>query len=225
MTPQREHLVAAGIKDPDTWLPVVQKALGKHGIESNRQVAAWLAQTAHESAGYTVLAENLNYSAQGLAATWPNRFAEQAPDPARPGKTRPKKDAKGLNVPNRFAVALHRQPKAIADVVYSGRMGNGPIESGDGSLFLGRGLKQLTGRENVTRCAAALGVDFVSNPDLLLEPRYAALSAAWFWTDKKCGLLADADDFKALTVRINGGLIGIEDRTRRYRAVLATMTD
>ena len=225
MTPQAEHLAAAGVKDPAKWLPYVQKALGKFGIESSRQVAAWIAQTAHESAGYTVLTENLNYSAEGLAAVWPNRFAVQEPDPARPGKTRAKKGPDGKNIPNAFAKALHRQPRAIADVVYSGRMGNGPIESADGSRFLGRGLKQLTGRENVTRCAQALGVDFVSSPDLLLEPQYATLSAAWFWADKKCGPLADADDFRALTVRINGGTIGIEDRTRRYRAVLVTMND
>jgi putative chitinase len=223
--PGIDQLVAAGIK-PDVaqrWLPHVQNAMARFGIETPRQVAAWIAQCAHESAGFAVLTENLNYSADTMAVVWPARFAVQEPDPKRPGKTKPKKDAKGKNIPNKFALALHRKPEMLANVVYANRMGNGPTESGDGWLMRGRGLKQLTGRDNVTRCGKALGVDLAANPDLLLEPEWAALSAAWFWAINKCGPIADADDFVGLTKKINGGTIGLEDRQRRYKAVLATM--
>lgn len=225
MTPGIDQLVAAGIKRELAlkWLPHVQKAMARFGIASERQVAAWLAQTAHESGGYTMLTENLNYSADTMAVVWPHRFAEQEPDPAKPGKTKPKKDAKGKNIPNKFALALHRKPEPIANVVYASRMGNGPTESGEGWKYKGRGLKQLTGKDNYTRCGQALGLDLVANPDLLLEPEGAALSAAWFWSVNKCGPLADADDFVGLTKKINGGTIGLPDREKRYKAVLATL--
>jgi putative chitinase len=219
MTPGIDQLVAAGIKRDvaEGWLPQVQNALARFGIETERQVAAWLAQTAHESGGYTMLVENLNYRAATMAACWPARFGVKNPDGTWA------KDAKGARVPNKFALALERKPEAIANVVYSSRMGNGPVESGEGWLYKGRGLKQLTGKENYTRCGKALELDLVGNPDLLLQPEGAALSAAWFWATNKCGPLADAGDFVGLTKRINGGTIGLPDREKRYKAVLASM--
>lgn len=219
MTPGIEQLVAAKIKRDvaERWLPHVQKALERFGIQSERQVAAWIAQTAHESGGYTMLVENLNYRAATMAVCWPARFAVKNPDGTWA------KDEKGGKVPNKFALALERKPEALANVVYSSRMGNGPTESGDGWAFRGRGLKQLTGRDNVTRCGLALGVDLAANPDLLLQPEYAALSAAWFWSVNKCGPLADANDFVGLTKKINGGTIGLADRQARYEAVLASL--
>jgi len=223
MTPAVIHLTAAGVNKElaERWLPNVQAAFDRFSINTERQVAAWIAQCAHESAGFKMLTENLNYSADTMAVVWPTRFAVQEPDPNRPGKTRAKKDAKGKNIPNKFALALHRQPEAIANTVYANRMGNGNIESGDGWRHRGMGLKQLTGKDNQRRCGQALGVDFVTNPEKLLEPEYAALSAAWFWAENKCGPLADSGDFVALTKRINGGTIGLEDRQKRYKAVLA----
>lgn len=209
-----ELLRAAGIKNPETWASAVEVALNRFEITSQKQVAAWIAQTAHESGGYALLQENLNYSADGMATIWPNRFAILGPD-----KKPIKKD--GKNQPNKFALALHRKPEMIANVVYSARMGNGPIESGDGWKFRGRGLKQLTGKTNYIKCGEGLGIDLVSKPDLLLQPQYAALSAAWFWAENKCGPLADADDFVGLTRRINGGTIGLADRQKRYQAVLS----
>ena len=219
MTPGIDQLVAAGIKREvaERWLPHVQSAMARFGIESEKQVAAWLAQTAHESGGYTMLTENLNYRATTLAACWPNRFAELGPD------KKPKRNEKGALIPTKVAEAIAGKPELIANMVYSSRMGNGPAESGDGWLFRGRGLKQLTGRDNVTRCGKALGVDLAANPDLLCEPEYAALSAAWFWSVNKCGPLADADDFVGLTKKINGGTIGLPDREKRYKAVLASI--
>lgn len=233
MKPNVEHLVAAGIKQSlaVTWHPWVCKALEEFKIDSPTQVAAWLAQTAHESGGYMLLEENLNYRATVMAVCWPNRFAEVEPDPAKPGKTRPKRDAKGALIPNKFALALERKPEALANVVYASRMGNGPTESGEGWKYRGRGLKQLTGKDNYTRCAKALGVDLVANPDLVIQPEFAARSAAWFWASNGCGQIIDgaactkdslSQDFVALTKRINGGTIGLPDREKRFKAVLAS---
>jgi putative chitinase len=225
MTPTIAHLTAAGVSKElaERWLPHVQSALARFDINTERQVAAWIAQCAHESAGFKLLTENLNYSADTMAVVWPTRFAVQEPDPKRPGKTRAKKDAKGKSIPNKFALALHRQPEAIANTVYANRMGNGNIESGDGWRHRGMGLKQLTGKDNQKRCGDALGMDFIRNPELLLTPEGASLSAAWFWSVNKCGPIADSGDFVALTKKINGGTIGLEDRQRRYKAVLAAM--
>jgi putative chitinase len=223
MIPTVAHLTAAGVSKElaERWIPYVQLAMTRYNINTPRQVAAWIAQCAHESAGFKLLVENLNYSADTMAVVWPTRFAEQEPDPKRKGKTRPKKDAKGKNIPNKFALALHRKPEMIANSVYANRMGNGNIESGEGWKFRGRGLKQLTGKFNHIQASKALGVDVVANPDLLLDPQWASMSAAWFWSENKCGPLADADDFVGLTKRINGGTIGLEDRQKRYKAVLA----
>lgn len=219
MTPGIDQLVAAGIKREvaERWLPHVQNAMARFGIESEKQVAAWLAQTAHESGGYTMLKENLNYRAATLAACWPTRFAELGRD------KKPKRNEKGALIPTKVAESIAGKPELIAPLVYSNRMGNGPAESGDAFRYIGRGLKQLTGKDNYTRCGAALGLDIVANPDLLLEPEGAALSAAWFWSVNKCGPLADADDFVGLTKKINGGTIGLPDREKRYKSVLASI--
>ena len=216
MIPTRELLLAAKVKDPDKWLDVIVQTCETFDIDTPNRVAAFLAQTSHESAGYTMLEENLNYSDVTMAAVWPNRFAVQEPDPNKPGKTRPKKDEKGKNIPNSFAKALHRKPEAIANAVYSNRMGNGTIESGDGWKHRGMGLKQLTGKDNHKRCGEALGVDFVANPERLLEPLYAALSAGWFWKTNNLNRFADAGDIKGMTQVINGGLIGLAQRQALY---------
>jgi putative chitinase len=206
-----EHIVAAGVKQAtaEKWLDAVAAACQEFKIDTPKRIAGFLSQCAHESGGFERLQENLNYSADGMAGIWPKRFAVLGPD----GKP-VKKD--GKNQPNKFALALHRKPEMIANVVYSGRMGNGPTESGEGWKYRGRGLKQLTGKTNHSNCSKGLGVDLVDNPDLLLEPVYAARSAAWFWSANNCNSFADSEDIEGLTKRINGGLIGIEDRKKRY---------
>jgi putative chitinase len=215
-----EMLTAAKIKNPEKWLNPIRLACEEFSIDTPKRVAAFLAQTSHESAGYTMLEENLNYSDVTMAAVWPHRFAVQEPDPKRPGKTRAKKDEKGKNIPNAFAKALHRKPEAIANAVYSNRMGNGTIESGEGWAMRGRGAKQLTGKDNYTRCGKALGVDLVANPDLLLQPEYAARSAAWFWSVNNLSKFADAEDIEGMTVVINGGKIGLPQREALYDACI-----
>jgi putative chitinase len=215
MMPTHQQLLVAGVKDIPKWLPAIQVVCEHYAIDTPQRIAGFLSQTAHESAGFTALTENLNYSADTMAVVWPNRFAEKGAD----GKY---VKENGKNKPNKFALALHRKPEMIANVVYSNRMGNGSIESGDGWKYRGRGLKQLTGKDNYTRCGNALNTDFVSEPDLLLEPQYAALSAGWFWTANKCSDFADIGDVEGLTKRINGGLIGLADRKARYERVLST---
>ena len=209
-----ELLQAAKIKNPEKWLEAIQATCDRFEINTDKRIAAFLAQTAHESGGYTMLEENLNYSDATMAAVWPNRFAEVGPD------KKPIKEG-GKNKPNKFALALHRKPEMIANVVYSNRMGNGTIESGEGWKYRGRGLKQLTGKDNYKRCGQALGIDLVDRPELLLTPDYAALSAGWFWSANKLGDYADNDDFVGMTKKINGGTIGLADREARYKTVLA----
>jgi putative chitinase len=169
------------------WEEPLQAAFDKYDINTSKRQAAFIGQCAHESANFKVLQENLNYSADGLMKTWPTRF--------------PTKE-----VADQYA----RQPAKIAGKVYNGRLGNTSEE--EASKYLGRGLIQLTGKENYERCGLAIGVDLLSNPDLLLDPRHAAMSAGWFWNKKGLNELADAQEHGQITKRINGGTLGLDDR-------------
>jgi len=211
MIPTIEQLQAAKIKDPAKWLDAVGATCVEFQINTPQRIAAFLAQTSHESGGYTMLTENLNYRALTLATLWPNRFAVLGAD------KKPIKD-NGKNVPTAVANSIAGKPELIANLVYSSRMGNGPAESGEGWLYRGRGLKQLTGKYNYEKCGADLGIDLVGNPDLLLEPIYAARSAGWFWKSNNLSAFADAGDIKGMTKKINGGLIGYEQRQALYDA-------
>ena len=217
MTPTIEHLQAAKIKNPEKWIDAIIATCQEFEINTPQRIASFLAQTSHESGGYTMLTENLNYRSATLAACWPNRFAVLGAD------KKPVKE-NGKLVPTAVANSIAGKPELIANLVYSSRMGNGPAESGEGWKFRGRGLKQLTGKDNYTRCGASLGVDLVSNPDLLLEPVYAVKSACWFWKVNKLSEFADAGDIKGMTKKINGAFIGLADREQRYNDVLAVMT-
>ena len=217
MSPTSPLLVAAGVKDPAKWLDAVVETCVEFEINTPQRIAGFLAQTSHESGGYTMLTENLNYRAATLAACWPNRFAVLGPD------KKPVKDQQGKLTPTGVANAIAGKPELIANMVYSSRMGNGPAESGDGWKYRGRGLKQLTGKDNYARCGQALGVDLVAEPDLLLSPIYAARSAGWFWKANSLSTFADAGDIKGMTKKINGGFIGLEQRQKLYDKVLAAI--
>lgn len=175
-------------------------AMKKYGITTPKRIAGFLAQVGHESLNLSILQENLNYSAEGLMRVWPSRFPTLS-----------------------AATYYHRNPRLIANKVYSNRMGNGTEDSGDGWKYRGRGLKQLTGKDNYRRASAALGVDLVENPDLLLTPQYAVLSATWFWHANGLNAIADTGTIEAMTRKINGGLIGIEDRKARYSRALKAL--
>ncbi|MCU9946880.1 glycoside hydrolase family 19 protein [Pseudomonas sp. PDM13] len=176
------------------FISVLTPAMSRFSITTPARQSAFLAQCAHESAGFSRFAENLNYSAAGLAATWPGRF----------------RGADGQ--PNALALVYQRRPAVIASYVYANRMGNGDEESGDGWRFRGRGLLQITGRGMYQRCGDALGLPLLEQPDLLLQPEQAVLSAAWFWQSNGLNALADAGAFEAITRRINGGLNGLAER-------------
>lgn len=163
-------------------------------------MAAFLAQIAHESGGFNFVQEGLNYSAQGLMKTWPRRFPTLAS--ARP---------------------YARNPEKIANKVYANRMGNGPESSGDGFKFRGRGLIQLTGRDNYTRFARSIGRTLDQTVAYLETPEGAVASAAWFWDINKLNVYADKDDFVGLTRRINGGTIGLADRKHHYDIALKAL--
>jgi putative chitinase len=186
---------AAGRAAVAQYLEPLNRHMPRYGIDSPARVAMFLAQIAHESQDFTRVSENLNYSAQGLANTWPGRYA-----------------AVGSRTPNALAMRLQRNPEAIANNVYSNRMGNGDEASGDGWRYRGKGLKQLTGKHNHRACGEAIGVDLIKRPELLLGPEYAVESACWFWEANNLGPLADRGDLGAVTRKINGGLIGLDDR-------------
>jgi putative chitinase len=191
-----EQLAALGIDSK--WLEPLEEAFAKYDISTPKRQAAFIGQCAHESANFKTLQENLNYSAEGLMKTWPSRF--------------PTKD-----VADQYA----RQPAKIAGKVYNGRMGNSTEE--EAAKYLGRGLIQLTGKEMYANCGPSIGVDLIGNPDWLLNPKYAALSAGWFWNKKGLNALADAEDFETMTKRINGGLIGLDDRKAKIAKALSVL--
>jgi putative chitinase len=166
-------------------------------INTPARQAMFLAQVAHESAGFTRLAEDLDYSAPRLQAVFPHLFPDAA-------------------TAQRYA----RKPREIANRVYGGRLGNGPEDSGDGWMFRGGGLIQLTGRANYAEYShAAYGnADTVlRNPDLLREPLDATRSAGWFWHSRGCNALADKDQFTVVTHVINGGLTGFAERSALWK--------
>lgn len=206
----------------DAYLPFLNATTDHYQIDTPRRQAAFLSQVGHESAGFTVLLENLNYSADGLAMTWGMRFAEK--DSA--GKYILVKDGSRLRrMPNSDAQSLHRKLEAIANRVYSDRLGNGCESSGEGWLYRGRGLIQVTGKSNYLQCSLALFSDerLLITPQLLQEWQWAVASAGWYWASRRLNVLADGDDFERVTQAINGGLNGHAQRLKVYQEALSLL--
>ena len=191
------QLLALGIEGK--WFEPLQETFEKYQINTPKRQACFIGQCMHESGGFKFLKENLNYSAKALMNTWPSRF----PD---------------MDTAEKF----ERNPSAIANKVYSGRMGN--TEDGDGAKYIGRGLIQLTGKDNYKAFGEAIGEDLVANPQLVEEPRYAALSAGWFFNKRNLNALADVMDIETMSKRINGGNIGMADRVAKINKVLDLLT-
>jgi len=191
-----DQLDALGIDHK--WLAPLEETFAKYDISTPARQAAFIGQCAHESGNFKILQENLNYSAEGLMKTWPSRF---------PNK--------------KIADQYARQPAKIAGKVYNGRLGNTSEE--EAAKYLGRGLIQLTGKENYDHCGLGIGVDLLANPALLLEPQYAVLSAGWFWNKKGLNALADAGDAVTITKRINGGALGLDDRLAKTDKALRVL--
>ena len=197
------------------FVPVLNTAMGRYQIVGAKRIAAFIAQVGHESGHLTRLVENLNYSADGLANTWPIRYAE--PD-GKGGYIKVQIVGKVRNKPNTLALSVDRKPEQIANIAYGTRMGN--TAPGDGWKYRGRGLIQITGKNNYRSCCEALALDLIAQPELLEKPNHASLSAAWFWATNGLNTLADAGKFDAITQRINGGQTGAADRQALYARAL-----
>lgn len=196
-----EQITAIAPRCPPEWAAALARAMGVATINTPERAAMFLAQCAHESAGLTRFEENLNYSANGLMETWPKRFPTTS-----------------------VALLYARDPQRIANRVYANKLGNGEEGSGDGWRYRGRGCLQLTGRENYQKAGAALRFPLISMPEQAAEPALGSSIAAWYWTTRGLNTLADAGDFTGITRKINGGLIGLDDRQSwlaKARAVLS----
>lgn len=188
-------------QNAEDWVDAINDILPDFEINTPKRVAAFLAQCGHESAGFSVLKENLNYSAEGLNKIFKKYFPTL--ESAQP---------------------YARNPEKIANKVYGGRMGNGPESSGDGWKYRGRGPIQLTGKDNYRAFANDYFEDpetLLNDPDLLIDHIPTSLLAAvWFWQKNKLNKEADAGDIKTMTRKINGGFIGLEDRIKHYEHAL-----
>ena len=182
------------------WVDPLKETFDRFKINSVAQEARFIAQASHESNHFRALEENLNYKAETLMKLWPKRFPT-------------------IEEANKYA----RQPERIANHIYSSRMGNRDEASGDGFRFRGGGLFQLTGHDNYWHCGQALGIDLVMQPELVRQPRVAALSAGWFWSTHGCNQLAEVGDDVGLTKKINGGTIGLDDRVAQTKHALQVL--
>ena len=178
------------------WHHALEQLFPDYDINTPKRMAAFIAQCSHESGGFMVLKENLNYKAATLRKIFPKYFPTD--ELAQQYCSKPNKQA------------------AIANRIYGGRMGNGDESSGDGYRFCGRGLIQLTGRSNYQSFADSLEMKIEDVPEYLATFEGAAQSACWFWETNKLNQWADAGDILTLTKRINGGTIGLEDRKKHY---------
>jgi putative chitinase len=178
------------------WHHALEQLFPDYDINTPRRMAAFIAQCAHESGGFMVLKENLNYKAATLRKIFPKYFPND-------------------QIAQEYASKPNKQV-AIASKVYANRMGNGDEASQEGWKFCGRGLIQLTGRSNYQAFADSLEMDINDVPEYLATFEGAAQSACWFWETNKLNQWADAGDILTLTKRINGGTIGLEDRKKHY---------
>jgi putative chitinase len=194
-----EQLAKLGIGPQ--WGDALNVTFNRFGINTPKQQAAFIGQCGHECGNFRILEENLNYKAATLVKLWPKRFPS-------------------LEIASQYA----GNPKKIANMVYASRMGNRDEQSGDGYRFRGRGCIQLTGSANYFHAGQALGIDFTADPDQVATPKYAALTAGWFWATHGCNDLAEAGNWMGLTKKINGGTIGLDDRIAHTNQALAVLS-
>lgn len=195
LSPEKLHALGIGAE----WSEPLTTTFVKFGMTTPKEQASFIGQASHESGHFRLLEENLNYRAETLMKLWPKRFPT-------------------MDEANKYA----KQPEKIANHIYSNRMGNRDEASGDGFRFRGRGLFQLTGHDNYWHAGQALGQDFVMKPDLVATPMFAALSAGWFWQTHGCKSLVDNPEL--LCKRINGGLIGLDDRIKQTANCLSILS-
>ena len=186
------------------WHHALEQLFPDYDINTPKRMAAFIAQCAHESGGFMVLKENLNYKPASLRKLFSKYFPTD-------------------ELAQQYCSKPNKQ-EAIANRIYANRMGNGDESSGDGYRFCGRGLIQLTGRSNYQSFADSLEMKIEDVPEYLATFEGAAQSACWFWETNKLNQWADAGDILTLTKRINGGTIGLEDRKKHYDHALHILT-
>lgn len=192
------------------WAEALNEAFNRFDINTPARIAGFMGQAMHETGGLRTLTENLNYRMEALMKVWPSRFPDID-----------------------MAAQYHRQSEKIANKVYADRMGNGAPETGEGWKFRGRGIFQLTGKGNYAAAGEALGVDLLTDPDQVAQPRMAALTAGWYWSKNKMNELADKGGTGAMgrvvnigpAARTQEGRIphGASDRLARTALALAAM--
>lgn len=188
------------------WVDALNETFDRFQIDTPMRQASFIGQCGHECGQFRVLEENLNYRAATLLKLFPRT-------PRRSWGFTPEE-----------AAAYERQPKRIANRIYSNRMNNRDEASGDGWRFRGRGCIQLTGSANYHHAGRALGVDFIMEPDLVATPKYAAMTAGWFWNTHRINQFADVQDWIGMTKRINGGTIGLDDRIKHIMQALQILS-
>lgn len=196
----KQYLPEASLQACEIFAEPLTQTCEEFEINTSNRIAAFIAQIAHESGNLKYVKENLNYSADGLRKVFPKYFPNE-------------------EISQRY----HRRPEAIANRVYANRMGNGSEESGDGWKYRGRGLIQITGYDNYSRCMTDLNID---DPEYFETPEGATRSAGWFWNVKKLNNIADGgsiDDIKKMTKIINGGFNGLDDRIKHYRHIMSIL--
>ncbi|MCL2761394.1 MAG: glycoside hydrolase family 19 protein [Desulfuromonadales bacterium] len=187
-------------KEADAWVSALNTVLPEYKITTPLRIAAFLAQCGHESMGFTAVKENLNYSAEALTKTWPSRF------------------------PSSIAPQYARQPEKIANRAYANRMGNGDEASGDGWQYRGRGVIQLTGKDNYKAFAKVINKPIEEIPQYLETKEGAVESACWFWSTHNLNAYADKKDITGATKVINGGTNGLADRQLLYKKALSIIS-
>lgn len=197
-------------KEQKLWVGLLNTILPEYSINTKNRISMFLAQCGHESLEFTVLVENLNYSAQGLANTWPSRYSLTDKRPYKP---------------NELANRLHRNPEAIANNCYANRMGNGSEVSGDGWKYRGRGIIQITGKDNYRKVSRKIfgNDELLSKPSWLEEPEYALRSACEYWKGSALNSWSDKGDVATVTRRINGGMNGYQDRKSKYEKFMSIL--
>ena len=189
---------------PDTVISQLPEVMDKFQINTPLRIAHFLSQCGHESGNFKVVNENLNYGAKGLLGLFKKYFPTEAK-----------------------AVEYERKPEKIANLIYGGRMGNGPEASGEGYKFRGRGFIQLTGKDNYSAFDKVVTEDIVATPDLVAT-KYPLLSAAWYWNSRKinttCDLGATDEVVKKITKLVNGGEIGLADRQKHFKEFYSLLT-
>jgi len=199
----KEQLVSAGICSPEMalkWAIPLNDTMQRFSISTKYRIAAFISQVGHESGGLRLTVENLNYSAEGLLKVFPKYFPTDL-----------------------LAAEYARKPERIANRVYANRMGNGDEASGDGWKYRGRGLIQLTGKNNYASFSLEMDNNCLFNPDIVAEPDLAALSAGWYWDSRKINDVADTGNMYAVTRLVNGGFNGLADREAKYKRLLEVL--